>query len=312
MGDKPEEPSRTRCATAESATESAAAKDASRDMLDAECFTCDQAQHVAPKPTAAAAIPAIAPTASDNLQHALSFIASQPDPRELVTLAEMLRLGRADYLYVGADGVLVRTTGSGMYFLAAQDVSAAERIGSMPLLVGGTTLHDAARLSRDERPILMTHDARQARALGFPVSRGSCYNICLYEGEHPLPLAGTLDIRQLGPGDLAVVAAHYDMLPEEDIARHLADGWVWGGYNAQGDLVGFIGEHDESAIGMLEVFPEHRRHGYATELEAHAVNRMLAAGRAPFGQVVIDNAASFALQESLGMTRLPGVQCWTE
>ena len=38
--------------------------------------------------------------------------------------------------------------------------------------------------------------------------------------------------------------------------------------------------------------------------------RMLAAGRVPQGQVVLGNEPSFALQRSLGMTVLPGVQCW--
>lgn len=125
-----------------------------------------------------------------------------------------------------------------------------------------------------------------------------------------MPVRRSLRIEPLGSGDLPVVVARYKNLPEDFIARHLADGWVYGGYNEAGELVGFIGEHDEGAIGMLEVFPEHRRRGYAYELEGFLVNRMLACGRVPFTQVVEGNDASFALQRKLGFTVLPRVQCW--
>lgn len=246
------------------------------------------------------------------LEHVHAFIASQEDPRELVTLEEMLRLGRADCLYAGDDGVLARVRRSGMVFIAGRDVEAACSIARLPLLPGGATLAEAARLPDGERPITMSHDARQPEAIGFPVTPETCYNICIYEGERTVELSGGLSIRQLGPDDLDAVVAHYDMISPADVVRHLEDGWVWGGFDAAGDLVGFIGEHDEGSMGMLEVFPEHRRRGYARELEGYAVNRMLGAGRVPFGQVVIGNEASFALQASIGMTRLSGVQCWTE
>lgn len=232
-----------------------------------------------------------------------SCIAGASDPRNLVALAESLRLGRARCLYAGDDGLLVRVEASGDILVAARDGHAAAS------LISGI----AAKELDPEATIALT-DARWAAEAGLadrePPHETLSYRICVYERAEPIPVVGTLRIEPLGEGDLGTVLAHYENLPEQTVRRHLADGWVYGGYNESGELVGFIGEHDEGAIGMLEVFPEQRRHGYGFELAARAVNRMLAVGRIPYSQVVLGNEASFALHRRLGMTALPTVQCW--
>lgn len=242
-------------------------------------------------------------------QQAHAFIAQAPDPRELVAISESLRLGRARCVEADADGVLARVEASGDYLLAARDAEAATRL--------------FAEVSWDEHAdcTVALVDASWADAL--PWSRGPLpapeeasevpplrYRLCVCERDEPVPVRGALHIEPLGMDDLSVVCAHYKNLSEESIRRHLAEGWMHGGYDASGELVGFIGEHDEAAIGMLVVFPEHRRCGYAFELAGAAINRMLDAGRVPFSQVVLGNEASFALHRKLGMTALPGIQCW--
>lgn len=233
-------------------------------------------------------------------ERALAFVAGLPDPREAVALSEALRLGRAECAYAGEDGVLARIAASGDRLLAARDAAAAGRV--------------LATLTPEERAEpgfqVALPDAAWKDAAGLGGLNSLDYRICVYEGSEPLPVRGDLRIEPLTVDDLPTVLAHYDTLPEDFVRRHLADGWVFGGYDADGALVGFIGEHDEGAIGMLEVFPEHRRRGYALELEGFAVNRMLAAGRVPYSQVVMGNEPSFALHRKLGMTVLPDVQCW--
>ncbi len=229
---------------------------------------------------------------------ALAYIAASSDPRELVALSEALRLGRGEALAALDEGVLVRVRASGDYLVGARDGRSAA------VMLEGLSVGEA------EGSVVALQDASWADEVGCAPGKPQRYMICVYEGTGPVPVQGTLRIEPLGSGDLPVVVAHYKNLPEDFIARHLADGWVYGGYNEAGELVGFIGEHDEGAIGMLEVFPEHRRHGYAYELEGFLVNRMLEQGRIPYTQVVEGNEASFALQRKLGLTVLPRVQCW--
>lgn len=234
-----------------------------------------------------------------NTQEALTWIEAATDPRELVAMSEALRLKRADVVaFDPADGVLIRLRTAADYLLAARDEAAAVRLMADVLVAGF------------EGEQVALPDASWAAALGLDPERTLGYRICIRESTEPLPFAGSLRIEPLAVDDLPVVARIYRNLPEETVARHLADGWVYGGYNDAGELVGFVGEHDEGAIGMLEVLPEHRRRGYASELEGFMVNRMLAAGRVPYCQVVADNEASFSLQRKLGFTVLSAVQCW--
>ncbi len=232
-----------------------------------------------------------------------TYIEEASDPRNLVALAEALRLGRARCLHAGDDGLLVRVEASGDILVAARDGRTAAS------LISGVVAEEL-----DPEATITLTDARWAADAGLadrePPHETLRYRICVYERTEPIPVMGTLRIEPLGEDDLGTVLAHYENLSEQTVRRHLADGWVFGGYDAAGELVGFIGEHDEGAIGMLEVFPEQRRHGYGFELAACAVNRMLAAGRIPYSQVVLTNEASFALHRRLGMTALPTVQCW--
>lgn len=233
------------------------------------------------------------------------WFASYSDPRELVALSESLRLGRSACVCADGDGVLLRVGASGDYLLAARGADAAARLAGSLAMGAGWDDGTVALVDAGWAPSVVP--AVVARGGKGEVLR---YRICVYEKGVPLPCAGTLDVRPLALGDLPIVLEHYSNLPDEFVRRHLEDGWMFGGYDAAGELVGFIGEHDEGAIGMLEVFPEHRRRGYASELAAFAVNRMLALGRVPFSQVVLGNEPSFAMHRKLGWTVLPGVQCW--
>lgn len=219
------------------------------------------------------------------------------DHLEFVLFTEVLRLGRADVACAGDAGVALQLHATGSYLIAAVDVA------------GARAVMEALPPAEGKRTFMFT-DERAAIELGFDAGHREPYYIYVYKHETPLPLRDTIKIERLGPEHAAFLGAHYALLPAEDIERHLADGWVWGGYNEQGELVGFIGEHDEGSLGMLEVLPEHRRRGYAHDLEAALVNRMLEAGRVPFGQVAVDNEASKALQETLKMTRAETVNCW--
>jgi ribosomal protein S18 acetylase RimI-like enzyme len=41
------------------------------------------------------------------------------------------------------------------------------------------------------------------------------------------------------------------------------------------EIIGFIGQHLEGSIGLLEIFPTYRGNGYGTELESYLIAHML-------------------------------------
>ena len=92
---------------------------------------------------------------------------------------------------------------------------------------------------------------------------------------------------------------NYDRISPEELEKVVARKSVLIGYD--GDRpVGFCGEHLEGSMGLLYVFPEYRRRGYAEEMETYYIARTMDRGLIPFGQVERQNFASLELQKKLG------------
>lgn len=83
-------------------------------------------------------------------------------------------------------------------------------------------------------------------------------------------------------------------------ARESIDNGMIGAF-ANDTLVGYIGIHEESAMGMLEVFPQYRRNGYGIALEKTLINYLLNKGRSPFCHILETNSVSIALQKRIGL-----------
>ncbi len=243
--------------------------------------------------------------ADASVERALAVLAAQPDPARLLSITEPLRLGRVTVRAVGEDlGVLVRFKRNGAYFAApVDDVAARIMAGLVP---------DRALVSlADDRYLSIFADSADEAELD-----PGRYELWVYEGASSPVATGAVvlpegfTIAPLGTDAADVVDAHYDLLSRAGIEDHLARGWIRGGFAADGTLVGFIGEHDEASMGMLEVFPEARRRGFAQALEAALIDELLAAGRTPYCHVAPGNEASRALQAKLGLRRVDTVQCW--
>lgn len=95
--------------------------------------------------------------------------------------------------------------------------------------------------------------------------------------------------------------SHPEFFDDEEIARRLREHTIIGAFNAQGELMGYIGEHVEGSMGMLEVFEKFRHQGVATLLEAYKIKLTLAQNKTPWCQVFEGNEASIRLQQKLGM-----------
>lgn len=230
-------------------------------------------------------------------EQALNWIAARETPELYLCLSETLKLGRGHVELLEEDGLLVRIDRNGAVLAAPLTENAAREMRDL--------VHDA--------PIIGLTDARLAEAIAPGTGYGT-YTLWHYPARTPveLPERNRLDFRLLDGTYAETVADQYLTMPRADTVQHVCAGLVWGGFDAADELVGFIGEHDESSMGMLEVYPAHRKHGYATQLEGSQVNRFLKAGRTPFCQVAVGNAASEALQCRLGLVQVPGTQCWIE
>ena len=126
---------------------------------------------------------------------------------------------------------------------------------------------------------------------------------CMYLKEEP-PRADRpgVTLRPLTPEDLDFVLEnyHHPGAVAGHIRGRIAEGML--GAEIDGRLAGFIGVHEEGAMGLLEVLPEFRRRGLAEVLEAALIKRLLERGFLPYAQIRIGNTASEALQRKLGLT----------
>lgn len=133
-------------------------------------------------------------------------------------------------------------------------------------------------------------------ALGLKVEN-ECWQGA-YMKKEPI-LLPDVDIRVLTENYVNLCAAHY--YNHTDYIRELIGKKVLLGLFEDGELAGFVGQHSEGAIGLLEVLPQYRRRGYGEILECCYVNYELQKGHIPYGHVVVGNEVSMALQRKLGI-----------
>ena len=119
--------------------------------------------------------------------------------------------------------------------------------------------------------------------------------------------AAAAQLRFAAPTDeeLARIDETYALADLDDLRRDRARGELYAAHDADGAFVGYMGIHTDGSLGMLAVFPDYRRRGYAEALERFLLAKCLASGRTPFCQIAEDNAASLALQRKLGFVQAP-------
>ena len=123
----------------------------------------------------------------------------------------------------------------------------------------------------------------------------------VYQSQDYQPLSGNLRIEAATEEKLDIIMSHYKKLDEWEVREVINRGNLFIGYHKD-EVVGFIGQHLEGSMGILEVFPEYRRKGYGTELERFMINHTLEEEKIPFCQIETDNEKSLELQRKLGLT----------
>ncbi|MCW3488538.1 GNAT family N-acetyltransferase [Dethiobacter alkaliphilus] len=106
----------------------------------------------------------------------------------------------------------------------------------------------------------------------------------------------------LSPEDAPYIYQH---LPYKDITsvKYIEERITQGesaGIYEQGRLVAWAATHDDGAMGLLQVLPQYRNRGYATEVLIGLIGKIRSAGKIPFGQIEGWNVKSLNLMAKLG------------
>ena len=119
------------------------------------------------------------------------------------------------------------------------------------------------------------------------------------------------EIKEMTMDDYGYLASHYVRNGDDEAyLRNAIERGMLKAVNVDGEIMGFIGEHPEHALGMLYVSESHRRKGVGTALEKAMINKFIDDGKVPFDHVVLDNYKSMNLQKSLGMELDSGCIHW--
>lgn len=209
-----------------------------------------------------------------------------------LNMLEVLRRGSAELLYAGEGGVLLYDRGSGAYMLTARDRATLD--GMLPLLPADCDL-------------LVGHDLwyRDELAAASACGRRSC-------ASRPPGWLRSRRRRRLSAGS----CAFWGRSGAPYVCEHYSKSDIGGLEHIRGRAIGrrYAGGLRGRDAGGLRGLPRrglHRPSGGAARLPPPglgeallrgAVRLALERGQYAFGQVLIDNAPSLALQKKVGMT----------
>jgi len=202
-------------------------------------------------------------------------------------MIEPIRWDTVDILYAQADGVLIKEQKSNAYMLSVDNFEKGRKLINSLLKCNLIVAHQKFMVDYILNKFGLTEKLE-------------CFQ-AVYMNKFKLDVKEELEIRQLEENQIEVILEHYDKLSNNEIKKLLKNRNLFGGYN-DSNLIGFVGNHLEGSMGILEVFPQYRRLGYGVILESYMVNQMLEKGRIPFGQIEINNGKSVALQSKLGFS----------
>lgn len=200
-------------------------------------------------------------------------------------MIEPIRRGSADILYAETDGVLIKEQKSNAYMISVDNLKKGQELLNNILKCEAMVTHQKYMVEYILNKFGLTKNLE-------------CYQAAYME-KTKLPVKEELEIKQLEQNQIEIILEHYNKISRKEVEELIKNGSLFGGYKEE-ELVGFIGNHLEGSIGLLEVFPQYRRLGYASILEGYMVNHMLEKGLVPFGQIVSNNEKSMALHKKLG------------
>ena len=223
-------------------------------------------------------------------EQALAFL--NRDPVLHISMIEPLRLGRAQVAAQDDRGVALIMDRLAM--VAAADADAAlHLLQSVP--------------NWDTVNILGGKQAAAVKEAMDLEETCACWQAAYLRG---VPLPVQADVRPHHMAHFQQVLDGYSLFHDPQyVEDRLKAGVIFGAF-VDGRLAGFVGEHHEGSMGMLEVFPAYRGRGLGLALESFQINRFLSQGRVPFDQVIVGNDKSLNLQRKVGMSISRDTMSW--
>ena len=220
------------------------------------------------------------------------------DPVLYAAMIQLYRRGTARVIEERDDGVFIQDTHGITYMLAASDADLAEYW---------------LKKYADENYVLMMLigdgvEERVRGMLGLPCKMDTYQAV--YLSDTAPEYDSRLRMVHASPKDVGFIREYYSNLDDDELHRVIKHRQLFLAYDEEDSRVGFIGQHMEGSMGMLEVLPEYQRKGYGTELESFMIAETLRQGLIPYCQFVTDNDVSRALQEKLGLKISDKVISW--
>lgn len=214
-------------------------------------------------------------------------------------LLQVIRRGTAEILEESEDGVFLRDVVSNYFMLVSNNSRTGEK-----WLKAHEDL-DYKLLLLYQRDLVCFAEKHYGLSVML-----ECFQ-AVYTAKKLPARQGDLKIKPAAEEDFQLISDHYGMVSEQELRKIIRRGNLFIGFH-DGKAVGFVGEHLEGSMGLLEVFPQYRCKGYGTELESFMIGRMLEKEQIPFCQVETDNYRSIGLQKKLGFTISEECMFWLE
>lgn len=200
-------------------------------------------------------------------------------------MIEPIRRGTAQFLYADTDGVLLREQKSGAYMLSTINKEKSQELLDMISECKLIVLHQLDMIEDVVRKYNLKSQLVCVQAV--------------YLNQNKPGVTEGIEIKPLELIYKDIILAHYDKLSNNEIENLIESGLLYGGFK-DGVLFGFVGNHLEGSIGLLEVFPRYRSRGYGRALESFIINHMLVKDLVPYAQIEIDNKKSMTLHQNFG------------
>lgn len=201
-----------------------------------------------------------------------------------IGILEPIRKGCAKIIYAENNGVLIFETESQSYMLSVDTFEIGKKLLDSITDCNLIAIHQSFMVNYVEKK----YDF---------LNKLECYQAVYLENEILLENS-MLKIKELTYKEKAIINEHYKSLTNDELNKLLDKKNILGGY-INNRLIGFIGNHLEGSMGILEVFPEFRRKGYAYILESYLIKSMLDKGLVPFAQIEVSNIKSIELHKKL-------------
>lgn len=204
-----------------------------------------------------------------------------------IDLIDPIQRDSAEILYATEKGVMIKELKNNAIMLCVDSIE----VGNACLELINTT--DLVCLHQD----FMIEAFKNKFRLNDSMT---CFQ-AVYLNKDKLLLDFNVELKLLDISYLDFVKEHYDAIDDEKYLNARIENQEMIGAFKDDQIVGFIGIHAEETMGMLEVLPEYRKMGIATQLEGALINHLLEIDRIPYCQVEIENEKSLKLQNKLGL-----------